>query len=239
LHERIRADLERRVLRGTWPPGHRIPIERELMQTYRCSRMTVSKAIAALVDAGLIVRRRRAGSFVARPRVHSAVLTIPDIQAEVEQRGAVYGYELLSRQRRPARAGGREQSALEGASALLALHCRHLADGEVLAIEDRLISLTAVPGAQDVDFTTTSPGTWLLGHVPWTEAEHRISAIAADAASARLLGVRQSTACLSLERRTWRGRDEITYARQIFPGHRYDLVARFSPAGPARRDQAR
>jgi GntR family histidine utilization transcriptional repressor len=55
------------------------------------------------------------------------------------------------------------------------------------ALEDRLISLAAVPEAADLDFAEESPGAWLLHHVPWTEAENRISAVGADAAVAELL----------------------------------------------------
>ena len=231
LHERIRRDIERRVLTGVWQPGHRIPFEHELMQSFDCSRMTVSKALAALVHAGLIERRRRAGSFVARPRVHSAVMQIPDIRAEIEARGEPYGYKLLSQARRVARNTDSHSERLAGARSLLALHCQHLASGKVFAIEERLINLTSVPDARCADFVSTPPGTWLLSHVPWTEAEHRISAINPDAVTAGLLGIRGTTACLSLERRTWRGRAGITYVRQIFPGHAHDLVARFSPSG--------
>ena len=48
----------RRILSGEWPPGHRIPFEHELTARYGCSRMTVSKALGELVEAGLIERRR-------------------------------------------------------------------------------------------------------------------------------------------------------------------------------------
>src|SRR5580704_5603686 len=67
LHERIRAEIEEQILTGAWRPGHRIPYEHELTAQFGCARMTVNKAIASLVDAGLIVRRRRVGSFVAQP----------------------------------------------------------------------------------------------------------------------------------------------------------------------------
>ena len=88
LHQRIRGDIEDRIRSGEWPPGHRVPFETELMAQYDCARMTVSKAMAALVEAGLIVRRKRAGSFVARPKVHAPVLNIPDIQSAILARGA-------------------------------------------------------------------------------------------------------------------------------------------------------
>jgi GntR family transcriptional regulator, histidine utilization repressor len=231
LHERIRANIEEQILTGVWRPGYRIPYEHELTAQFGCARMTVSKAIASLVNAGLIVRRRRVGSFVAQPRIHSAVLDVPDIQAEITSRAAAYGLTLLSRRRRkPARAQ-REEVQLAGKGDMLSVRCLHLADGQPFALEDRLISLAAVPSAEEADFSATPPGTWLLDHVPWTEAEHRIAAINADAETAKLLAITDATACLSLERRTWRGDQHVTHVRQIFPGESYDLIARFTPRG--------
>jgi GntR family transcriptional regulator, histidine utilization repressor len=229
LHQRIRADIETRILSGAWRPGHRIPFEHELMDQYDCARMTVNKAIASLAAAGLIVRRRRVGSFVAQPRAQSAVLEIPDIRADIAARGQTYSLKLLSRRRR--KPGGRHphERKLAADGELLALRCLHLADGRPFALEDRLISLEAVPEAGDVDFSVEPPGTWLLSHVPWTEAEHRIGAVNADDETAAALAVEPNSACLTLERRTWRGDDHITHVRQVFPGTGFDLIARFAP----------
>ena len=66
LNQRIRGDIERRIHSGEWPPGHRIPSEHELTLAYGCSRMTVNKALGALAEAGMIERRRRAGSGCSR-----------------------------------------------------------------------------------------------------------------------------------------------------------------------------
>jgi GntR family histidine utilization transcriptional repressor len=65
--------------------------------------------------------------------------------------------------------------------------------------------------------------------VAWTEAEHRISAVNVPKSTASVLGVEPTAACLSVERRTWRSQDRITYVRLLFPGDAYDLVARFTP----------
>ncbi len=48
--------------------------------------------------------------------------------------------------------------------------------------------------------------------------------------AARLLGLKPGAACLCVERRTWRDGQGVTRVWQTFPGDRYDLVARFSPA---------
>jgi len=233
LHKRIRADVSERILSGAWPPGHRVPSEHELMAEYGCSRMTVNKALAPLAESGLIVRRRKVGSFVSRPRIHSVVMDIPDIAAEVTARGEPYAYELLARAERIATPVEAAELGLDRSVRVLALRCLHRASDRPFGLEDRLINLEAAPEAAGVDFATSPPGSWLLGHVPWTEAEHRISAANVSKAVAATLGIAPTAACLVLERRTWRGEDRITHVRLTFPGEAYDLVARFAPQGGA------
>lgn len=231
LHERIRSDFETRILSGELAPGDRIPIEQDLMRSYGCSRMTVNKALSALLSAGLIDRRKRAGTFVARPRVHSMVLDVPDLPSQIRERGQNYAYAPLVRcQRRPLD-GMAEEALLAGEGDLVQMEGLHLANEIPLAVEYRLVSVDAVPAIADADIDSVSPGSWLLQHVPWTEAETRISAVAADGEEARLLRIAEGSACLCVERRTWRGSDRITYVRQLFLGDAYDLVARFGPAG--------
>lgn len=231
LNQRIRSDLESRILSGEWAPGFRIPYEHELMEQYDCSRMTVNKVLTALAESGMIERRRRAGSFVARqpPHLEQVALEIPDIAMEVGSRGHQYGYRLLQRELRLADAGNAGEVELAGQQKLLAMCCLHLADGRPLALEHRLISPVGVPEVLEVDFNTTAPGSWLLQNVSWTRAQHRISAWGADSATAKLLDVKPGTACLVIERLTWRGEQPITRVRQVFLGDAWDLVARFAP----------
>jgi GntR family histidine utilization transcriptional repressor len=229
LHQRIGADISRKIRSGEWPPGFRIPFEYELTRQYGCARATVTKAVQALAAAGLVERRRRAGTFVVRPRIHSAVLEIPDIEGEVTRRGQSYAYELLGAETRTADAADPDVAALGASGALLDLTCRHVADGRPFAHEARLINLASVPQAAAADFTAEAPGAWLRAHVAWTEARHQISAVNPDRSVALRLGVRSTTACLCVKRWTWRQGVGVTFVRQIFPGDAYDLVASFEP----------
>ncbi|MFI5014143.1 MAG: histidine utilization repressor [Hyphomicrobiales bacterium] len=230
LHSRIRTEIEGKILSGEWPPGHRVPFEHELMAGYACSRMTVNKVLSGLAEAGLIERRRRAGSFVRRPQFQSAVLQIRDIKAEISSRGQSYGYELLRQRRRKANAADRRELSVGGKVEVMALRCRHLADGRPFALEERLINLTAIPAGESIDFSAEPPGTWLLLHVPWTEAEHHISATEAGPELAKRLAVPPGSACLVMRRRTWRSGETVTAVRLTFPGASYHLVARFTPS---------
>jgi GntR family histidine utilization transcriptional repressor len=230
LHRQIQADLETKICSGRWTPGHRIPFEHELMAQYDCSRMTVNKALSALAKRGLIERKRRAGSFVASPAAHSAVLQIPDIQGEIVRRAKRYRFELLSREERKPRAGDAHEIELASGGKLLELQSVHFENDTPFALEERLISLATVPAAQRVDFATVAPGTWLLSHVPWSEAEHTITAINASRTIARRLMLELNAACLVLERRTWKLGKPVTYVRQVFPGARHSLIAHFRPS---------
>ncbi len=225
LHQQIVTDLEGKILSGAWPPGYRIPFEHELTTQYRCARMTVNKALSALAAAGLITRRRRAGSFVAQPPTQSAMLHIPDLATEIREKGAAYGYRLIKR-----RIVGIEEAphGLVGTMWLI-LDAMHFANNRPFAAEARWINLDAVPDATNADFAQTPPGSWLLAQVPWTRAAHEIRALNANAALAKTLAVTKGAACLMVERRTWRMGDAITYVRQIFPGDSYRLTADFSP----------
>lgn len=214
LDARIRAELEGRIRSGEWPPGHRIPFEHELMARFGCSRATVSKAVSALVAAGLIERRKRAGSFVAPPRLHGAMLEIPDIALVLQARGQTYRFELDRR-----RVTGR-RLLLEGV---------HVGGNRPFAHEAREISLAQVPEAEAVDFSAQAPGSWLLRHVTWTEAQQRVLAVIAPRPIARRLELSAGTACLRIERSTWAGGSLVTTVAQTFPGDRYDLTGRFGP----------
>lgn len=223
LGETIRDHFRQRILAGDLAPGARLPTEQEIMARFGCSRMTVSKALSALAEAGLIERRKRAGTFVARPRVHAMVLEVPDLAALVAARGQAYRYRLDRREEQAVREGH-----LAGQRALHLIGV-HFADGQAMAVEDRLVSLAAVPGIAAADLGAEAPGTWLLHHVPWTEADSHITAVGASAAEAEALAVAPGSPCLCVERRTWRGTDPITLVRQVFRGDSYELVAHFGP----------
>lgn len=231
LHEKILTEIKQQILSGQWPPGYRIPSEIELTEQYQCSRMTVNKVLTLLARAGMIERRRKAGSFVTRPHNGGgAVLEIRDIRNEVEATGKVYRTELIQRQRRRSIRADMDALQLEKPLSVLYLISMHYADDAPFCLEERRISLQAVPAAADELFAQEPPGTWLYQHVPWSSAEHRIRATAADAATAALLKIRKGSPCLVIERRTWTEDQPVTQVQLTYPASETELVARFSPS---------
>ena len=222
-HAAIRQRIEALILSGALRPGDRVPSEQELVAEHGVARMTASRALADLVAAGLVVRRRKAGSFVASPKAEEALLGIPDMRETLPG----HTHAVLRRATRLAtRADRARLGALPDGARVLALVVAHHSGGRPAAIEDRLVSLHAVPDAAGETFAAEPPGTWLLRRVPWTEAEHRIRAVTADAVLAVALDVPAGAACLVLERRTWRADAPVTAARITYPGDRHEFVGR-------------
>lgn len=230
LHERIRGDLEGKILSGAWPPGHRIPTEQELRTEYGCSRMTVNKVMTQLANAGLVLRRRKTGSIVMPQQSQNAVLEIKDIKDEVTARGGAYRHEIVERMLRRAAPVEAGELGIEERSEVLALTCLHYADEAPFCLEDRVINLEVAPAARDESFAELAPGVWLLRHIPWSEAEHTIAAVGASARVAKLLDLSAGTPCLVMERRTWRQGETVTEVRLTYPGAANRLSARFTPS---------
>ncbi|WP_201860424.1 histidine utilization repressor [Microvirga soli] len=229
LHQRIRDDIEARIMSGEWAPGHRIPFEHELMGQYGCSRMTVNKVLSTLAANGLITRRRRAGTVVAEPSNQQAVLQIQDFALDAARAGVEYRFKILSRSIEPIDAAAALRTGLPPGTEMLCLLTLHVMDDVPQALEQRLINLATVPEADKETFKDDPPGTWLLRRVPWTDAEHIVRAVNADGAMAKKLQIQTGAACLMLERRTWQAGAFVTEARITYPGDRHQLAGRFSP----------
>jgi GntR family histidine utilization transcriptional repressor len=229
LHQRILSDIEQNILSGRWQPGYKIPSEYELADEYQCSRMTVSKVMTQMAHANMVERRRKVGTFVMRSQTRSAVLEIQDIRSEVLMLGVPYRYELISRNKRRSLRTDMDALQLDEAGPVIELACLHFAGTRPFCLEYRLINLVAVPQASDKSFKDEPPGAWLVSHVPWTSAEHRIRAGAADTKMASLLKVEMGTPCLIIQRRTWIGASPVTFVRLAYLGEDHELVAHFSP----------
>jgi len=65
LWQQIRALIVRDLESSAWKPGEAIPSELELAARFRVSQGTVRRAIDALADENLLVRRQGKGTFVA------------------------------------------------------------------------------------------------------------------------------------------------------------------------------
>lgn len=66
-YKQLAAILAARIRRGDWQPNRAIPSEAHLQQSYGLARATVRRAIAVLVDDGVLFVVPHRGTYVKAP----------------------------------------------------------------------------------------------------------------------------------------------------------------------------
>lgn len=222
--EDIRAEVLRRIRARDWPPGGLIPGEEMLAQEFGVARATVNRALRDLADAGVITRRKRAGTRVAELPVRRARLDIPVIRLDVLARGQAYSFDLLADETRPAPVPVTSRLGLPEATPLRYLETLHLADGRPYVLETRWLNPTVLPDPSP-DFGRDSANEWLVTHVSLVSGDIAFTAEPASPREAAVLGIPDGTALLVAERTTEGTTGPVTWVRLAHaPGHRVQMV---------------
>jgi GntR family transcriptional regulator, histidine utilization repressor len=220
----VKAEALRRIRNRDWPPGSQIPHEADLAAELGCSRVTVNRALRELADAGQLERRRKAGTRVPLNPVRKATFEIPIIRHDIEGRGLVPGYRLISQAQKPVPEALGRRLGLAPGTPLLHVLALHLADDTAFCIEDRWINPASVPPLGKVTFADISANEWLIQNAPFSGGDIGFSATNASAAEASLLACKTGAALFTIDRITWAGAVPITSVRLIYaPG--YQMLA--------------
>lgn len=225
-YKTVKASILERIVSREWAPGELIPGEAEIAREQGCSRATVNRALRELAETGLIERRRKAGTRVARRASRGAVFRIPIVRHEIEGSGRRYGYVLLERRETVADSALAGRLDVADGTPVLFVRCLHLADGEPFQLESRWISLAAVPAARAMRFEDVSPNEWLVSEVPYSRSEHVFSAATPTKDERERLRLRADEPVFVVERRTWLGDAPVTYVRLSHLGSSYRMVSR-------------
>jgi GntR family histidine utilization transcriptional repressor len=222
--EDIRAEVLRRIRARDWPPGGLIPGEETLAQEFGVARATVNRALRDLADAGVITRRKRAGTRVAELPVRRARLDIPVIRLDVLARGQAYGFDLLADRMLSAPVPVTSRLGLPEATPLRYLETLHLADGRPYVLETRWLNPAVLPDSSP-EFARESVNEWLVTHVSLVSGDIAFTAEPASSREAEVLGVPEGTALLVAERTTQGMMGPVTWVRLAHaPGHRVQMV---------------
>lgn len=217
----IHLELLRRINEREWPPGSVVPNEADLAAQFGCARTTVHRAMRELAEAGLIDRKRKAGTRVALLPISRVVLDIPIIRLEVEQRNAEWSYGLIRQVVQAAPPSITSRLGLERGTRMLHVTSVHFADNHPFLHEDRWINIDALPELASVDFSRVSANEWLIQNAPYTSGDIAFSASNADADLAEALQASEGAALFVVDRITWNRGVPITVVRLSYaPGYR-------------------
>jgi GntR family histidine utilization transcriptional repressor len=222
--EEIRAEVLRRIRARDWPPGALIPGEEALAEEFGVARATVNRALTALAEAGVIERKKRAGTRVAALPVRKARLEVPVIRLDVLGRGLAYDFRLLADRLAPAPVAVTARLGLPEGMALRYLETLHFAGGKPYVLETRWLNPAVLPSPAP-DFATVSANEWLVTHVPLVLGDIAFTAEPASPREAEVMGVPPGAALLVAERTTHGTAGPVTWVRLSHaPGHRVQMV---------------
>ena len=211
---------------GELEPGRSLPPEREMAALTGLSRVTVRKAVQALVQSGRLVQRRGSGTFVAVriERVEQALSLLTSFSEDMARRGKTGRSVWLAR--------ALDAPAPEETMALgLAAHERvarlervRLADDVPLAIERAALPAAILPDPRVVE-TSLYAVLAARGFRP-VRAVQRISAANLGTRDAGLLEVPVGAAGLRIERVSYLPSGRVVeFTRSLYRGDAYDFAA--------------
>ncbi|HOZ31999.1 MAG TPA: GntR family transcriptional regulator [Tabrizicola sp.] len=222
--EDIRAEVLRRIRARDWPPGALIPGEEALAEEFGVARATVNRALTALADAGVLERKKRAGTRVASLPVRRARLEIPLIRLDVLGRGLAYDFSLLADRMVPGPGPVTTRMGLPEGTRLRYLETLHRAEGRPFVYETRWLNPVVLP-APPPDFAAVSVNEWLVSHVSLVSGDIAFTAEPATPSEAAVLGIAPGTALLVAERTTTGTAGPVTLVRLAHaPGHRVQMA---------------
>jgi GntR family transcriptional regulator len=231
LYYQLRNALLQQIESGSLVPGDMLPAERELIERYGVSRITVRQALSSLMADGLLYRQRGLGTFVRQNRIEQELSSLTGFSEEMLSRGLVPGTKLISAETVTADSAlAAKLSIAPGQMALQMIRLR-LADGEPTALD-----ISCVPsdiGERLLKENLEEALYTLLGRMgielDW--ADQAIQAAPADDLTAHHLGVRKGAPVLLMERvvSATDGR-VIEYSRTAYRSDRYIYRVRLKRA---------
>ena len=102
LYKQLKDALKQNITKGKYKPNDALPGERQLMEIYGVSRMTVRQAIAELVSEGVLYRRQGSGTYVNPKTSERLFLELYGLVEELSLSGYDTTIELIESNVQPA-----------------------------------------------------------------------------------------------------------------------------------------
>jgi GntR family transcriptional regulator len=193
-NERAEDALLRMLDSPDFAPGERIPAERDLALQLDISRMTLRKAIARLVEQGILRRDGNRGTFVADTEVRRPLSErdARGVSSIVELNGGRAGSRLLYFEQTPASPRLAHALGLADEQPLLAIRRLRTIDDKPFCVETSYLPAARVPGLVAADLIESGSLYRLLEtryHLAPGSDEGTLQSVELSNEDARLLGL--------------------------------------------------
>jgi len=228
LYIQLQRTIQDAVRGGRLRVDEALPSERDLARHLGISRVTVRKAIAGLVDKGVLVQRWGSGTFIA-PSMHveQALSRLSSFTDDMTARGMKPGAVVLKRSSGSASPEESMALGLSPGEAVSRLQRLRLASGVPMAIEHAVVPARFLPDPHAVEASLYAVLN-ARGCAP-RRALQRLHAVLLTAEQADLLEVPVASPALYIERRSFlEGGEAVEFTSSYYRGDAYDFVAELS-----------
>ncbi|MFC9459951.1 GntR family transcriptional regulator [Streptomyces sp. NPDC056983] len=132
--------LDDALRRGTYPPGRRLPGERDLAAALGVSRSTLRQALGVLAAEGRLERSAQRGWFVPREAVGEPPSTLQSFSEMARTRGLTAQARILTQKTRPAPFEEAERLRIAPASRVLELRRLRSMDGVPICVDLSIVA---------------------------------------------------------------------------------------------------
>lgn len=236
LYRQVAQQIADEIKSGKYPVNTKIPSERDLAEQFDISRMTIRAAIDTLVHQGLVVRRRRSGTYVAHPRFQFDLSSRAGLHTQLQDAGITPGAKVIVAEQVLAGSVDAEimnALQLKEQDGLYRIVRLRTANDEPIVVENSYFPATLFPDLLDYNLTGSLYGI-LKKHFSFESsgAVQEITISHLDTESADLMGVAADLATLEIKRRAFTTNEApFEFAHDIYLGDRIAFAAR--TVGPA------
>jgi GntR family transcriptional regulator, N-acetylglucosamine utilization regulator len=235
LYHQLKFVILNAIQAGQWKADDQLPTETELAEAYHVSKITVREALRDLAEKGYVRREQGRGTFVARTQLEQGPRELTSFTEEMRRRGYRASSRVLARGVIHPPAEIAEKLNLAKTDPVLELRRLRLANHLPMAVQTAYVPLLLAPGLARHSFATRSlyeilRTEYRLAPARATETHY---AIAADAATAALLGIPKGSPVMAAERVTFlAGGRPLEVVESVMRSDRYRIVLELVSGDP-------
>lgn len=225
LYEQIKEYVLHKIHLGEFAPHTRIPSERDLAEQFGVSRLTVSKALKELTQAGFLYVQIGKGTYISEEPIDLQLETLKSFTEEMEGHQQRPSSQILCAELIPADDHVRDKLRLPSGTTVVLLRRIRLVNDRPIALEHSSVVASLCPDIlENYDFANESLYAVLKEKygVALTHAEQTFEARAATEIEASHLELTKGDPVLSIHRVTYtQDNIPIEYVKSVYRGDRY------------------
>ena len=228
------TEILRERIANFYDPGALLPSEKELVQEFNVSNITVRNALENLVIEGIVTRKRGKGTFVSEKKISSNITRLQSGTQLFQESGMTSHVELLEAVKVKANLPTATQFGLPEGALFNTLTRRRMLDAVPYSLETSYIPQEICPDISDryqggslYEFREKQYGIFM------TRSEEIYTAVALHSKQAKLLHQERGAAALLLRGRVYDQNDRLVAVEEsLYRSDKFEIVVQANSSLP-------